>query len=246
MAEAEFRTEGGTIFIPGHGRIGDLADLAYYRDMVTIIRDRVQWMMKKDMSLAQIKAAKPTEDWNGRFGKNPNWTPDMFVEAIYKGLSGGEEMNSQTLRAALLDRQFPRYSHMPNRVDAAPLVRLPHGKSQAPLDISGYWVSEIVDEWRFRVSPIKGDILYMPLNPEARRIANAWDPAKDEAEGNQCKAYGAVGVMQRPGRLHITWVDDNTLKIETDAGTQTRLLHFVPTGSRSRRSTQWDCRRNPR
>jgi len=88
MAEAEFRTEGGTLFVPGHGRIGDLADLAYYRDMVTIIRDRVQWMMKKDMTLAQIKAAKPTEDWDGRFGKNPNWTPDMFVEAIYKGLSG--------------------------------------------------------------------------------------------------------------------------------------------------------------
>ncbi len=88
MAEAEFRTEGGTLFVPGHGRIGDLADLAYYRDMCTIIRDRVQWMMKKDMSLAQIKAAKPTEDWDGRFGKNPNWTPDMFVEAIYKGLSG--------------------------------------------------------------------------------------------------------------------------------------------------------------
>jgi glyoxylase-like metal-dependent hydrolase (beta-lactamase superfamily II) len=88
MAEAEFRTEGGTLFIPGHGRFGDLADLAYYRDMCTIIRDRVQWMMKKDMSLAQIKAAKPTEDWDGRFGKNPNWTPDMFVEAIYKGLSG--------------------------------------------------------------------------------------------------------------------------------------------------------------
>lgn len=87
MAVAEFRTEGGTLFIPGHGRVGDLADLAYYRDMVTIIRDRIQWMMGKDMTLAQIKAAKPTEDWNDRFGKNPNWTPDMFVEAIYKGLS---------------------------------------------------------------------------------------------------------------------------------------------------------------
>lgn len=88
MMEAEFRSEGGTLIIPGHGRFGDLADLAYYRDMVTIIRDRIQWMMKKDMTLAQIKAAKPTEDWDGRFGKNPNWTPDMFVEAIYKGLSG--------------------------------------------------------------------------------------------------------------------------------------------------------------
>jgi hypothetical protein len=102
----------------------------------------------------------------------------------------------------------------------------PTGKSQAPIDLTGYWVSEIVDEWRFRVSPIKGDILYMPLNNAARQVANAWDPDKDTAEGNQCKAYGAVGLMQRPGRLHITWVDDNTLKIDADAGTQTRTWHF--------------------
>jgi len=104
----------------------------------------------------------------------------------------------------------------------------PTGKSRAPVDLTGYWVSEIVDEWRFRVSPIKGDILYMPLNAEARRVANAWDPDKDLADGNQCKAYGAVGLMQRPGRLHITWADDNTLKVEADAGTQTRMWHFGP------------------
>lgn len=104
----------------------------------------------------------------------------------------------------------------------------PTGRSVAPWDLTGYWVSIIVDEWRFRVTPIKGDILFMPLNAEARRVANAWDPDKDEAEGNQCKAYGAVGLMQRPGRLHITWVDDNTLRIDADAGTQTRTLHFGP------------------
>jgi hypothetical protein len=108
----------------------------------------------------------------------------------------------------------------------APAGPPPAGKSMAPWDPTGYWVSEIVDEWRFRVSPIKGDILYVPINAEARRIADAWDPAKDEADGNQCKAYGAVGLMQRPGRLHITWVDDNTIRIDADAGTQTRTLHF--------------------
>jgi hypothetical protein len=108
----------------------------------------------------------------------------------------------------------------------APAGPPPTGKSIAPWDLTGYWVSMIVDEWRFRVTPIKGDVLYMPLNPEARRIANAWDPDKDEADGNQCKAYGAVGLMQRPGRLHITWVDDNTLRIDADAGTQTRMVHF--------------------
>jgi hypothetical protein len=100
-------------------------------------------------------------------------------------------------------------------------------KDAAPIALTGYWVSQIVDEWRFRVSPIKGDILYLPLTAEARRVANAWDPAKDEAEGNQCKAYGAVGVMQRPGRLHISWEDPATLRIDADAGTQTRLLHFA-------------------
>jgi len=102
----------------------------------------------------------------------------------------------------------------------------PTGKASAPIDLTGYWVSLIVDEWRFRVSPQKGDIPYLPLNAAARQIAQAWDPAKDEAEGNGCKAYGAIGVMQRPGRLHITWTDDNTLKIEADAGTQTRLVHL--------------------
>ena len=87
LSVPEFRTEGGTMVIPGHGRIGDLADLAYYRDMVTIIRDRIQSMMKKDMTLAQIKAARPTEDWDGRYGATTGaWTTDMFVEAIYKSL----------------------------------------------------------------------------------------------------------------------------------------------------------------
>lgn len=111
---------------------------------------------------------------------------------------------------------------------AAPQGPPPTGQSVAPIDLTGYWVSQIVDEWRFRVSPQKGDIPYLPLNPAARQIANAWDPAKDQAEGNQCRAYGAVGVMQRPGRLHITWDNPNTLKIEADAGTQTRLLRFGP------------------
>ena len=99
-------------------------------------------------------------------------------------------------------------------------------RQQAPIDLTGYWVSLIVDEWRFRVTPQKGDTLYLPLNNQARQIANAWDPDKDVADGNACKAYGAVGVMQRPGRLHITWDGDNALKIETDAGTQTRTLNF--------------------
>ncbi|MBV8730372.1 MAG: MBL fold metallo-hydrolase [Acidobacteriia bacterium] len=82
LAVAEFRTEGGTLVIPGHGRIADIADVAYYRDMVTIIRDRIQYMIKKDMTLEQVKAAKPTADWDPRYGSG-----DRFVEAVYKSLT---------------------------------------------------------------------------------------------------------------------------------------------------------------
>jgi len=85
---AEFRSEGGTFVIPAHGRVSDNADVAYYRDMVTIIRDRVQDMIKKGMTLEQVKAAKPTEDWDPRLGKTTGpWTTDMFVEAVYKSLT---------------------------------------------------------------------------------------------------------------------------------------------------------------
>ena len=87
MSVAEFRTEGGTMFVGGHGRIGDLADLTYYRDMCTIIRDRVQDLMKKGLTLTQIKAAKPVEDWDARMGGDPTWTTDMFIEAIHRSLS---------------------------------------------------------------------------------------------------------------------------------------------------------------
>jgi cyclase len=83
----EFRSEGGTYIIPAHGRVADTADLAYYRDMVTIIRDRVQDSMKKNMTLDQIKASKPSEDWDGRFGKLPGMTGDAFVEVVYKSLT---------------------------------------------------------------------------------------------------------------------------------------------------------------
>jgi hypothetical protein len=103
----------------------------------------------------------------------------------------------------------------------------PSPKDAAPMDLTGYWVSIVTEDWRYRmVTPAKGDYASVPLNPEGRKVADAWDPAKDEASGSQCKSYGAAALMRVPGRLHITWADDNTLKIEADAGTQTRLLHF--------------------
>ena len=103
----------------------------------------------------------------------------------------------------------------------------PPARLAAPVDLTGYWVSLVTEDWRYRMAtPPKGDFVSVPLNPEGQRVANEWDPARDEASGNQCKAYGAGGLMRIPGRLHITWQDDSTLKVEADAGTQTRLFHF--------------------
>jgi hypothetical protein len=97
----------------------------------------------------------------------------------------------------------------------------------APLDLTGYWVSIVTEDWRFRmITPDKGDYASVPLNSEGKRVADLWDPAKDEAAGEQCRSYGAPAVMRVPGRLHISWENDNTLRVETDAGTQTRIFHF--------------------
>ena len=91
LSMAEFRTEGGTLIVPGQGRLSDSADVAYYRDMVTIIRDRVQAMIEKGMTLDQVKAAKPTADYDPRYGATSGrWTTDMFVEAVYVTLGGGK------------------------------------------------------------------------------------------------------------------------------------------------------------
>jgi hypothetical protein len=100
-------------------------------------------------------------------------------------------------------------------------------RQAAPVDLTGYWVSVVSEDWRYRmVTPAKGDTGGVPLNAEGQRIAREWDPARDAAAGEACRAYGAPGLMRLPGRLHITWQDDRTLRIETDSGTQTRLLHF--------------------
>src|ERR1051325_1805068 len=94
----------------------------------------------------------------------------------------------------------------------------PTPKATAAIDMTGYWVSVVSEDWMFRmVTPPKGQYLGVPLNAAARRVADAWDPAKDEAAGEQCKSYGAAAVMRVPGRLHITWENDTTMKIETEA-----------------------------
>ena len=100
-------------------------------------------------------------------------------------------------------------------------------RAAAVVDLTGYWVSVVTEDWRYRmVTPAQGDYQGVPLTPAAKKIADSWDPAKEAASGDQCKSYGAPAILRVPGRLHITWQDDTTLKLETDAGQQTRLFHF--------------------
>ena len=130
----------------------------------------------------------------------------------------------------------------------------PAAKAIAPIDLTGYWTAVISEDWHTRmltaprgdfgsgaggvivnpgvgpigVGPNPSDQGNIPYNVTGAQAAMKWEPAKDDTEGNACKAYGAPGIMRQPTHLHITWQDDNTLKLETDFGTQTRLFHFTP------------------
>ena len=130
----------------------------------------------------------------------------------------------------------------------------PTAKADAPIDLTGYWVSIITEDWHVRMlTAPKGDFGSgsnteglpfggggnIPYNADGTALGKAWDTAKDEAEGKQCNAYGAGGVMRQPGRLHFTWEDDYTLKVEASAGTQTRFWHFArPAAAQGAPATQ--------
>ncbi|HWF07130.1 MAG TPA: hypothetical protein VG297_01640 [Bryobacteraceae bacterium] len=100
-------------------------------------------------------------------------------------------------------------------------------KAAAPIDLTGYWVSVVTEDWRYRmVTPAPGDFQGVPMTPAAVKIAETWDPQKEKASPDQCKSYGAPAILRVPERLHISWQDDNTLQLETDAGKQVRDFHF--------------------
>ena len=126
-------------------------------------------------------------------------------------------------------------------------------KQMAPVDFTGYWTTVITEDWHERMldapkgdfgtgapgaiaipgggfvgrGPNPSDRGNIPYNVAGAQLAMKWDPAKDEADGNQCRSYGAAGILRQPTHLHITWQDDYTLKMEADYGTQTRLFHFA-------------------
>ena len=139
----------------------------------------------------------------------------------------------------------------PLRTQAQAAARAPQAaRASAPVDLTGYWVSFITEDWRYRmVTPPRGDYRNVPVTREALRLLNAWNPAADAAAGDACRSYGAAALMRVPGRFRIAWQDDQTLRVDSDAGMQTRLLRFAsaPAG-RPERSWQgtsaarWDAR----
>ncbi len=127
----------------------------------------------------------------------------------------------------------------------------PSAETAAPIDLTGYWTSLTTFDWEFRmVTPRPGDYENVPLNRDGIEVMDAWDPAKDTAAGEQCRSYGAPSIMRNPEHLHVSWQDEQTLKIEADAGEQTRLLHFVrsdadqgPSSLQGYSAAQWEITR---
>lgn len=144
------------------------------------------------------------------------------------------------LLAAIAVVVLPLCGRMNAQVGPAPAGPPQTAKAGAPIDLTGYWVSIVSEDWRWRmVTPAKGDYVSIPITAEAKKVADAWDPAKDEAAGEACRSYGAPALLRIPGRVHITWHDDTTLTVETDAGMQTRVLHFSAARRTPSRARTW-------
>jgi hypothetical protein len=101
-------------------------------------------------------------------------------------------------------------------------------RERAPIDLTGQWVAVVDEDWRWRmVTPPVGDTASLPLNERGRAAAAAWDLERDRAEGALCKAFAGPGLMRQPTRIRIDWEDDDTLRLEFDAGRQVRLFEFA-------------------
>jgi hypothetical protein len=145
-----------------------------------------------------------------------------------------KRMTTSLTLAALLALGVSRIGAQAPAAGAKPPEPPKPPRAMAPFDLVGTWVGVVTEDWRWRMqTPAKGDFESVPLNDAGRKVANSWVyQAKPDAE-TACKPFGAGGIMRMPGRIRFSWADDSTLKMEFDAGTQTRLLKFAPTGAAS-------------
>lgn len=97
-------------------------------------------------------------------------------------------------------------------------------REDAPIDLEGFWTTVITEDWRWRmVTPPAGDFASLPLNEEGIRVGNQWNAESDEGT---CRPYGAANLLRMPVRINISWEDENTIRLESDHGMQTRYFHF--------------------
>ena len=145
--------------------------------------------------------------------------PQRPLRRIVSAVSVASPRRAAAALAIVLTLSLASVAGQQAPAPSAPLT----ARASAPVDLTGNWVSVVSEDWLWRMTtPAKGDYASLPLNPEGTRVANQWNPAEE----GSCKAYGAAAIMRMPGRLRVAWEDDNTLRIETDAGQQTRHLRF--------------------
>jgi hypothetical protein len=126
------------------------------------------------------------------------------------------------------------FAQVPAAIQPAPPTT---PKASAPIDLTGYWVSLVTEDWRYRMlTAPRYDYYSIPLNEDAKKVAYTWDEAK--TPGESCRNFGAPTIMRVPGRVHVTWENNNALKFEMDAGKQTRILNFGPEKSTGEASLQ--------
>ena len=228
--------DGGTLRDPGHGRLSNLGDVLNFREMVIVIRDRMQDMIDKGMTLEQVKAAKPTFDYDPVYGSTTGF---LDHGPLHRGgvpepqrNAEGRTMNKlrhSALAAALARRRCVARRHVVRRATGrAPAAAAAPGEANGADRSHG---AMGVDRDRGLAlsdgDAAEGRSPGCHSDARGRRGRASWDPAKDEAAGKQCKAYGAAGNhAQCPGACGSRGRTTQTLQIETDAGRQTRLLHF--------------------
>ena len=124
-----------------------------------------------------------------------------------------------------------------NQAGPQPPIVQQIGRPGAPIDFAGTWASVVTEDWQWRyVTPIVGDYTGVPMNSVANKLARAWSPEADAKAGDQCKGFGAAAINRLPTRMQISWVNDTTMKLDWDLGTQSRLVHFdrsAPAGAPS-------------
>jgi hypothetical protein len=139
----------------------------------------------------------------------------------------GQGWSTLALAGAVVAGALLSAQEAPGRAGRGAQAPPPAPRAAAPVDFTGVWVSVVTEDWRWRImTPSRGDYTSVPLTPAARMVADAWNPARDEATGEQCRSYAAPAIMRAPGRVRFSWEDDYILKLETDAGTQTRRFQF--------------------